>query len=330
MSSAQRWDAYIEGEPKPVAIRQRTPEWTEARRAAVTSTDIAVILGLSPWKSEGALAREKLGTPDVETIDAKRERVMRLGLALESVVRDEDEREHGIKLRRVNRLLTHPKLSWAMTSLDFERVGERTIVEAKTSRSGKWDDGLPQDVEAQVRWQMGVASYPRAHVALLRSGSDLMCFDVEHDPDTFDALVVIAEDFRRRLADGGPFAENAESIKARYPVDNGTVLPATPDLVELVELYRSAKATKQAAEDAEKTAGNALRAILRDASGVEGLVTYRKSADSTRTNWPAVASAYRQLITGHAEDELDALVSIHSETAQGPRVLRLLKEKASD
>lgn len=313
-----------------LAIRQRTPEWTEARRAAVTSTDIGVILGLSPYKSEGALAREKLGTPDAETVDAKRERVMRLGLALESVVRDEDEREHGIKLRRVHRLLTHPTLPWAMTSLDFERVGERTIVEAKTSRAGRWDEGLPQAEEAQVRWQMGVGGYPRAHVALLRSGSELVCFDVEHDPDTFDALVVIAEDFRRRLADGGPFAETAESIKARYPVDNGTVLPATPDLVELVELYRSAKATKQVAEDAEKTAGNALRSILQDASGVDGLVTYRKSADSTRTNWPAVASAYRSLLDGHADDELDALVSIHSETAQGPRVLRLLKEKASD
>lgn len=312
------------------APRQRTPEWLETRRGAITSTDIGVILGLSPYKAEGALAREKLGTPDAETVDAKRERVMRLGLALESVVRDEDEREHGIKLRRVNRLLTHPTLPWAMTSLDFERVGERTIVEAKTSRAGRWDEGLPQAEEAQVRWQMGVGGYPRAHVALLRSGSELVCFDVEHDPDTFDALVVIAEDFRRRLAEGGPFAETAESIKARYPADNGTVLPATPDLVELVEMYRSAKVTKQAAEDAEKTTANALRAVLRDASGIDGLVTYRKNADSTRTNWPAVASAYRSLLADHADDELEAIVSIHSETAQGPRVLRLLKEKASD
>lgn len=303
---------------------QRTPEWLDARREAITSTDIPILLGLSPYKAEGQLAREKLGAPEGAP-DEKQARLFRLGLALEEVIRDEDELEHGVKLRRVNRFLTHPQLAWARTSLDFERVGERCIVEAKSSRAARWDEGLPQDVEAQVRWQMGVANYPRAHVAALRHGSELACFDVTHDEATFDGLVQIAADFRRRLAEGGPFAESAESLKALYPRDSGTVLPATPDLVDLVDQYRSAKATKAAAEDAEKTIGNALRALLRDASGIDGLVTYRKSADSTRTNWPAVASAYRELLAGFAADELDALLSIHSETVQGPRVLRLIK-----
>ena len=113
-----------------------------------------------------------------------------------------------------------------------------------------------------------------------------------------------------------------------HPVDDGTYLPATPDLVELVDLYRSAKASKVAAENAEKGVGNALRAVLRDASGIEGLLTYRKSADSTRTNWPAVAAAYRQLVTGHPDEVLDAIVSTHSEAAEGARSLRLLKEKS--
>ena len=46
----------------------------------------------------------------------------------------------------------------------------------------------------------------------------------------------------------------------------------------------------------EKTVASALRAILLGAAGVDGVLTYRKSADSTRTNWPAVALAYRDLL----------------------------------
>jgi hypothetical protein len=179
-------------------------------------------------------------------------------------------------------------------------------------------------------WQLGVTGYPLADVAVLAGDELLPPFEVAFNPGTFDDLVAVAADFRRRLAAGGPFAESDESLRRHHPIDDGTYLPATPDLVELVEQFRTAKVAKIAAENAEKSIASALRAIVLDASGIEGLLTYRKSADSTRVNWPAVASAYRELLAGHPADELDTIVSIHSETAPGPRVLRLLKESIHD
>lgn len=307
-----------------VAVRQGTDAWLEARRSLVTATDIPVLLGLSPWKCEAGLADEKLtGTQSEPSLR------MRVGSAVQDLIGEEYSRQTGRRVRRYLGLITHPTIEWAGASPDFRVVGERRLMEAKrTSSRSRFADGLPQDVEAQVAWQLGVTGYHRADVAVLVGDDELSVFEVEANARLFDDLLAIASDFRTRLAAGGPFAEDAEYVKARYPQDNGTVLPATPDLVELVDIYRSAKVTKVAAEDAEKTAANALRAILRDAGGIDGLVTYRKNADSTRTNWPAVASTYRSLLAGHADDELDAIVSIHSETAQGPRVLRLLKEKA--
>jgi hypothetical protein len=88
-----------------------------------------------------------------------------------------------------------------------------------------------------------------------------------------------------------------------------------------------ARAAKRAAEDAERTVGNALRAVIGEASGIDGLVTLRKNADSTRVNWPAVAGAFRELLADTTEAEtLDTLQSIHSETTPGARVLRLLSK----
>lgn len=309
-----------------VAVRQGSEAWLDARRALITATNIPVLLGLSPYQCEADLADEKL-TGKVQEPSLR----MRVGSAVQDLIGEEYSRQTGRRVRRYLGLVTHPTIEWAGASPDFRVVGERRLLEAKRSSSRtRFADGLPQDVEAQVAWQLGVTGYHRADVAVLLGDDQLEVFEVEANAKLFDDLVAIASDFRERLAAGGPFAENAEHVKARYPQDNGVLLPATPDLVDLVELYRSAKATKAAAEDAEKTAANALRAILRDASGIDGLVTYRKNADSTRTNWHAVASAYRSLIVDHADDELEAIVSLHSETAQGPRVLRLLKEKSND
>lgn len=292
----------------------------------VTATDLPVLLGLSPYRCEADLADEKLGA--VQSEPSLR---MRVGSAVQDLIGEEYSRQTGKRVQRVLGIKTHPTIEWAGASPDFRVIGEKRLVEAKrTSSRSRFADGLPQDVEAQVAWQLGVTGYPRADVAALVGDDDLQVFAVEADPRLFADLVAIAEDFRARLAAGGPFAENADYVKARYPIDNGTMLPPSPDLVELVEMYRSAKEAAKAAANAEKSTAAALRAILRDASGIEGLLTYRKNADTTRTNWPAVASAYRSLITGHAEDELDAIASIHSETSQGPRVLRLLKGEPND
>jgi putative phage-type endonuclease len=310
-------------------VAQRTPEWYEERRAGISSTDLPVILGLSPYKSEAALAREKAGTPDEEPADAKRDRAMRLGLLLEDAVRAEDEVEHGIKLRRVKQLRRHPDMPWAITSLDFERVGERTIVEAKTTRAGRWDDGLPQDVEAQVRWQLGVARYPRAHIAVLRSGSDLQCFDVEHDEATFAGLVVIAEDFRRRLAEGGPFTENAASVKARYPADDGTEMIADAELTEAVGALLQLRSQKAEVEQSIEAIETAIKARMGEAARLLGdgwQITWRRTKDVAVTDWKSVADGLlRQL----PEEEREALVGIATTVRPGFRPLRVVVKEAA-
>lgn len=305
------------------AIRQGSNEWLAARRQLVTATDIPILLGLSPYSSEADLADEKRGLRTVQ-----QSMRMRHGLALQPLIAEAYTEATGRKVKPWPNLAVHPVMEWAGASPDFRVVGERRLVEAKwTSSRTRFADGLPQDVEAQVQWQLGVTGYAEADVAVLTPDELLPPFEVAFDADLFDNLTTIAADFLARLASGGPFQHSDESLRRAYPVDNGQMLPATPDLVELVEQFRAAKAAKSAAENAEKSIASALRAIVLDASGVDGLLTYRKNADSTRTNWPAVAAAYRTLLADrHSIDELDTLVSIHSETVQGPRVLRLLKE----
>lgn len=315
-------------------ITQGTPEWHEARRLGVSSTDLAAILGLSPYTSEADVARRKQGVERPEP-DAAQARRMRLGLALEDIVAAEDELEHGIKLRRVKRLLYHRTLPWAITSLDFERIGQKCIVEIKTSRAGKWDDGLPLDVECQVRWQMGVARYPAAHVAVLRYGSDLECHDLTHDQEQFDGLVAIAEDFRLRLDAGGPFKENVESVKRAYPRDDGTTISADSEIDgaahELLDakdrindLYRR--------KDVIETALKQRIGIVARVVGDDFTITWKQSKPSRVVAWGDVARELRSVIVKQLGNTMlvDTIVDLNTSEQEGPRPFRVLRSSRGE
>lgn len=302
-----------------MALQQGSAEWLAARRNLITSTDIPVLLGVSPYKSEATLAREKLeGTDTEQTLP------MRVGLALEPVIADEYERQTGHKLRRFHGLVTHPTIEWAGASPDWRRQGERALVEGKYSTARRWDGGqVPDDVEAQVRWAIGVTGYPTAQVARL-DGRELHISDpIEHDPQVWDNLVAIAADFRRRLAEGGPFAEDAASIKARYPSDDGSELQADAALEEaVIELLRlrALRADTVAAEERIETAIKARMGPATRLSGAGWSISWKKAKDTALTDWRLLADGLlRQLPT----DQREALIGLHSTVREGARYFRV-------
>lgn len=306
-------------------VRQGSAEWLEARRSLITATDIPVLLGLSPYKSEATLAREKAGEPGAESNVR-----MRIGTALEPLILDEYERATGRTCRRFRGLINHPDLTWAAASPDARVVGERRLVELKWSGSrGRWADGLPQDVEAQVAWQMGVCGYPAADVAALL-GDELRIYSVEHDPALWERLVLIAEDFRARLAFGGPMAENAASIKAAYPSDNGAEMTADSDLTTAVTALRTVRSHRKALQDDEERIETAIKGRMGECASLVGpgfRVTWKRTKDREETDWRSVADGLlRQL----PETERAALVGIHTAVRAGFRPFRVVFEEDTD
>jgi putative phage-type endonuclease len=310
--------------PHKLRLLQGSPEWLAARREHVTATDIPILLGLSPWKCEQDLADEKLnGTTTESTL------VMRVGLALEDLILEDYAAQTGRKVRRVHGLWESSRVPWAAASPDATAAGRLIEVKWSGSRS-RFASGLPEDVEAQCAWQAFVAEVDTVDVAALTVGEDhCRIFTVNADPGLQAHLVAIAADFMRRLdlaRRGLPveFTQSLESVKRKYPTDSGVILEGTPKWRALAKDLARVRAEKAAAEVEEKNLATAIRTMLGDASGVKGdgwELTCRQNAESTRTNWPAVAQGWRKLITA-PEEEVEAILSIHTETVPGPRVLR--------
>jgi putative phage-type endonuclease len=316
-----------------VAIRQNTDAWLEARRSTIGSSDIAIIAGESPHTSPYTLAAEKLGLiPQV--IDDDTARLFEIGHLMQPVLLTLYERITGRHPKGAPTWRTHPEIPWATASLDGT-APRRRVVEAKWTHSKRWRSGekVPGDVQVQVQWQLFVVGWDVADVVVL-DHTDGRVEEVGRDDAMIDDLLYLARDFMAHLERGElPPIDGSESTRrslaARFAADNGTWLERTDELEEMAAQLAEARAAKKVADDAERTVANAIRACLGDASGVMGLLSLKKNRDSTRVNWPAVAAAYRSLLTEVPAEELDAIESTHSETAEGARVLRLLSKEAA-
>jgi putative phage-type endonuclease len=313
-----------------VAIQQRTQAWHELRRVSIGSSDLPVLAGLSPFKSEYELAMEKLGQMPVEVRDGVDPRLV--GEILESGILELYRRQTGRQARRQHgvRSAARQGRPWAIASLDALTINEapNRIVELKHSYAAKWrGNTIPEDVEVQVMWQLGTAGYELADVAALVYGLPRV-YELAFDQSYYADLVVLAERFRARLATGlMPDPDGSDSarkaIAARYPIDDGSFLPASDETNLIAREIRDAEIDATAAVNRERTAKNAMRALLGEATGVGSLkvdgyqISWHAAGDTTRIDWEAIA----RLMEAENPEVYRLLLEEHSRTSSGSRRL---------
>ncbi len=305
-----------------VPVRQGSREWLDFRRTVVTGTDIPVLLGVSPYKCEADLADEKAGAEQPPASVR-----MRMGSALETLNLAEYEALTGCRTQRFRGMVGHPSISWAAASPDARRVGERVLVELKfTTSKSRFADGVPDDVAAQVQWQLGCMGYPIADVSVLTPDGLLDPMPVAFDAALFADLVAVADDFRRRLLAGGPFARDAARVRRDHPADDGSEIAADNDTAEAVRALLGVRDSIARLERDEAALKAAIEARMGPASVLTGdgfRVTWRKTKDQSITDWKALGT---ELLQAMAETDRTAAVGKFTTVRAGFRPLRVVRE----
>lgn len=304
-------------------IRQGTSEWLEWRRSdfKVGSTDLPVLVGLSPWKSEYELALEMTtgAPPEADlALEAEVHDQREVGLLMEPVLLELYRRRTGRTARNVHRVLAMEERPWAVASLDAETRGEKPnrLVELKHSWAIRWSQKtLPEDVEVQVMWQLGVSGYRQADVMAMSHGVPRIVA-LDFDQSYFDDLVAIAERFRERTMagilpkpDGSDSARRA--LSTRFPVDDGTFLPTSIETQAIAAELLAAKTDLVAAKARVGTAENAVRAVLGEATGMGDLgadgyrITWKRTSDRTITDWKPYALELERVLANGEEPAAD-------------------------
>ena len=174
--------------------------WLEQRKRGVGGSDVAAIMGLSPWKSPIEVWLEKTGR--AESPDLSDRESVAMGTELEGDVLEMYRRRHPkSRVQRVNAILVDSIRPWAQASLDgIVRDPELGwgVLEIKTgSRESEWADGVPLHYLTQVTHYLSVTGYPFADVAALIGDYGLHYHEyrVMRDEDDLQSVVESVDEF---------------------------------------------------------------------------------------------------------------------------------------
>ncbi len=328
-------------------------DWLAARRKGIGGTDMAVIIGLSPYKTPLELWLEKTGRAEQQHSPEAEER-MYWGTALEDLVARRYAADTGRKVQRINDPLVHAggvvrgNIDRAVINPDIAgrvhfkngRLTTDRILECKTASafalgSAEWGepgtDEVPQHYWIQVQTYLGLAQCPVADLAVLFGGQKFATYTIEADPALFfDMAEQAGAWWQRHVVDDMPPEATTEDDARRLWKSHrdGKEKIVSSDVAEAVEKLAAIKEDIKALEEEEQAQRDIICTTFGDAEAIsymgQKLATWKQNKPGQKTDWKAVASA----LAGHIEPEIFALVrDQHTTETEGSRVLRLAKIK---
>jgi putative phage-type endonuclease len=268
--------AILLGEHDP-----NTPEWAALRERGIGASEIAAVVGLSPFESTFSLWHRKKGNlPGPDPANP----LFYWGHALEPLVAARFAEDHPeFRLAEIG-THAHEDRSWQIANLDRRLMhmtdGSMSVLEIKTTRyPDNWGpDGstdIPLHVRCQVMQQMDVFSAPYAWVAVLIGGNDYREYRIPFDEADATALRTAGAAFWGSLeTDDEPPIDASwatyEAVRDLHPE-----IEEDLDVQIDAELHAAYLATKAAADETSdahrqvKSAllnamGNARRALIDD------------------------------------------------------------------
>ena len=226
---------------------QQSPEWHEFRKKHIGGSDIAAIVGLSPWKTQHDLWLEKTGRKAPETANFAMER----GLSLEREAREAYQKETGLAV--IPQVVTHPEFEFCMASLDGQTFDRETIVEIKCPMSEKTlllaqEKKIEPHYECQVQWQLLVSGAKQAHFFVYMPNLACSLIEIKPDEKKQQTLLEAAKAFWQLILD---------DVEPEKPEDSFALID-TAEYVMAAEKWKLANKALKEAQEAERVARSAL------------------------------------------------------------------------
>jgi putative phage-type endonuclease len=330
--------------------------WLAERRTGIGGSDIAALLGLSPYKTQVELWLDKTGrAPDIEP-DADQAERMHWGNVLEDVVARHYAALRDVKIQRINTMLRHPAYPAALANIDRAIVTEGSrarwddgagrvlgadrVLEVKTAHamaqgSAEWGepgtDEVPQHYWMQCQWYLAITGLPFADLAVLFGGQKFCEYTIPADAGLQGDLLAQAQGWWQRhvVEDMPPDPTTEADARTLWRAHKaGVEKIVDTDVAQAVaELQRiKAQIGNEKTEGTLEYRMQQLRDVICAAFGEaeaithagRKLATWKANKPSVRTDWKAVAAAL---------EPVPELVAEHTTETPGARVLRLSAAK---
>lgn len=278
-----------------------TQEQKALRLTGIGGSEIAAVLGLSPWARPIDVWRAKvMGMEVEETLPMKRGRI------LEPAICSWYAEDYGAKLRECGSM-RHPSSKVLLATPDRIATmpnGEERVLEAKSANFRMLDrwgqdgtDEVPEYYLVQVAAELGCASLPSGDLAVLIAGDDFRVYHLHRDLELESMLLECSERFWKDyvLTKREPPPDASESygewLKVKYSEPKGGFIKAPSQAESWARQLRAARHAKAVAEKMEQDARQNLEQLIGNAEGMESKdwrISWGMTKGKASVNWEAV------------------------------------------
>ena len=187
---------------KPEAVvdisRLSREEWLDYRKKGIGGSDVAAIMGVSPFATKRDLFYDKTGIRPAFQENEDNWVAKEVGHRLEDLVAEIFTKKTGLKIFPVRTMFRHPLYPFMLADVDFFiefADGTYGILECKTTNYNcqeKWaNNTIPVNYEYQVRHYMSVMNIDKAYIACLygNNAEEFFIRPLERDLETEEDLI---------------------------------------------------------------------------------------------------------------------------------------------
>lgn len=303
---------------------------TQNRNRGLGGSDIAALLGMSPYKTPLELWAEKVGHPSFVAKDGVH---LRYGKFVEPFVAQEFEKQSGLITVGHEDALIHPEHDFMYAHIDRFVVNQawepavvdgavvaNSLLECKTASvfgKDEWGptgtDQVPRAYLLQCVWYMAITGCTSAHIAVLIGNSDFRNYLINRDPSLEQMVIEHAKKFwfENVLEGIPPKPRNMSDLKLLYPSEKpGQSIEATPQLLDALHQLRQ---TQDEAKELELKADTIKTQIMQTMGeaeqiclGGQPLATWKSAKPTQRIDTTVLKKQFPEvaaqcLVTGQAQ-----------------------------
>jgi putative phage-type endonuclease len=270
------------------------------RQRYLGGSDVAGILGLSPWRTALDVYLDKVEGKQPD--DPSKAKIFRRGSKMEPYILDLLTEEHGIQIVSRGQRYRDQQHEFIAAEIDAEAAtGENIEVKTANQFAAKnwgeqFTDEIPVYYTAQAMHGMMVRPAPATIFPVLIGSDDFRVYRVERDDETIEAIRAKEVEFWDRVVRRDPPpATTVSDVIRLFERDSGTGIEADDDILvvfnKLKDIKKRIKVDEADAEEAEKL----IKLYLGEHStlqfGAKKLCTW-KSQDTSRFDQTAFAEKH--------------------------------------
>ena len=203
-------DAKVKDRLEPLVMVDTTDlprdDWLNYRRRGIGGSDVAAILGVSPFRTARDIYYDKIGVVAIDP-DESNWVQLEMGNLLEDLVAQIFQKKTGYRVFKIHKMFYHVKYQFMLADVDyFVELPDGTIalLEIKTTnynaKDNWWLDGreiVPIYYELQGRHYMAVMDYDRVFFCCLYGNTEdeVIIREIKRDKAYEEELIYLEEAF---------------------------------------------------------------------------------------------------------------------------------------